>query len=42
MEQKSIENGLLDSAKSNGELFIKNVIQQLSEKEYNVVFKYID
>lgn len=42
MEQKSIENGLLDSAKSNGELFIKNVIKQLSEKEYNVVFKYID
>ena len=41
-EEKSIENGLLVSAKENGEIFIKNIIQQLSDQQYNILFNYIN
>ncbi|MDO4378274.1 MAG: DUF4230 domain-containing protein [Erysipelotrichia bacterium] len=40
IEQKAIDKGLLISAKENGEKFISNLINQLTDKEYNIIFRY--
>lgn len=40
IEQKAIENGLLNSAKENAEKFISNLIEQLTNNKYQIEFKY--